>query len=295
MNKKDIFILILVSIGVCAFRHNGFIMILITLIFSLLFLKENRKQLLLTIIFLSLIHFTYNQVLNYYKVLSTSIREVLSVPLQQTASLITNKEDIIEDQDKEIINKIIDYSIVKEKYNPELSDPIKNTYKENATKEDLNNYFKVWLKYLTKEPKIYIEATINNIYGYIYPENQNWYFYYKKYNVLNDSGFDYHYLKLLKPVRVVLSSYGFAYQYIPILNLTTSIGLTTWAYLYIMLILFRKKKNKYVLLLIPAFLTIAMCMVGPVNSYYRYVIPYSMSLPFILSILYNEIKNKITK
>ncbi len=295
MNKKDIFILILVSIGVCAFRHNGFIMILITLIFSLLFLKENRKQLLLTIIFLSLIHFTYNQVLNYYKVPSTSIREVLSVPLQQTASLITNKEDIIEDQDKEIINKIIDYSIVKEKYNPELSDPIKNTYKENATKEDLNNYFKVWLKYLTKEPKIYIEATINNIYGYIYPENQNWYFYYKKYNVLNDSGFDYHYLKLLKPVRVVLSSYGFAYQYIPILNLTTSIGLTTWAYLYIMLILFRKKKNKYVLLLIPAFLTIAMCMVGPVNSYYRYVIPYSMSLPFILSILYNEIKNKITK
>ena len=292
MTKKDIFILILVATGVCAFRHDGFLKVLITLIFMLLALKQNRKQLLLTIVFISLIHFTYGRVINYFEVPSTSIREVLTIPFQQTAALIKNKEDVIEEEDKLVIAKIIDYDNVKEKYNPELSDPIKNSYNENATKEDLTNYFKVWFKYLTKEPGLYVEATINNIYGYFYPENQKWYFYYKKYDVLNKSGFDYHYVKVLKPFRTILSSYGIAYQYIPLIGLSTSIGLTTWVYLYLMLILFRKKKNKYVLLLIPAFLSIAMCMVGPVNSYYRYVIPYSMSLPFILSVLYNEIKNK---
>ena len=293
MSYKNIFILILVSVGLCAFRHNGYLTIVITLLLSILSLKQNRKQLLLALIFITLIHYSYKQVLNYFEVPATSVREVLSVPLQQTAALIVNKEDVIEEEDKIVIDKIIDYSIVKEKYNPELSDPIKNTYRNEATNEDLMNYIKVWFKYLTKEPKIYIEATINNVYGYFYPEKQQWYFYYKKYKVLNDSGFDYHYINILNPLRIFLSSYGFAYQYVPVLNLTTSIGLTTWVYLYLMVILFRNKKNKYVLLLIPAFLTIAMCMVGPVNSYYRYVIPYSMSLPFILSVLYKEIKNKI--
>ena len=122
-----------------------------------------------------------------------------------------------------------------------------------------------------------------------------WYFYYRKYVVLNLSGLDYHYIKVLEPLRVVLYSYGMAYQYIPVVSLTTSIGLTTWAYLYLTIIIFRNKKNKYVLMLIPAFLTILMCVVGPINTYYRYVIPYSMSLPFILCIIYNEIKNKINK
>lgn len=295
MNFKDIFLLIAVSTGVCAFRHNGLYTVLITLLLMLIVLKQNRKQLLLTIVFISLIHYSYNQVLNYYQVAPTSIREVLSIPFQQTSALIVNKEEVIEEEDKIVIDKIIDYSVVKEKYNPELSDPIKNTYKVEATKEDLMNYFNVWFKYLLKEPKIYVEATINNIYSYFYPESQKWYFYYKKYSVLNESGFDYHYVGFLKPLRLILCAYGTAYQYIPVISLTTSIGLTTWVYLYLMLILFRKKKNKYVLLLIPAFLTILMCMVGPVNAYYRYVIPYSMSLPFILSVIYNEIKNKINK
>ena len=293
MNAKDLLYLLLASIGVCAFRHNGYMSVMIVLFITLLFLKINKKQVLLTLVILSLVHFGYKQVLNYYQVPSTSIRETISVPIQQTAALIVNKEEVISEEDKEIINKIIDYSAVKENYNPELADPIKNTYKNEATNEDLKNYFSVWFKYLMKEPKIYIEATINNVYGYFYPEAQNWYFYYKKYKVLNESGFDYHYIEILSPLRTILCAYGMAYQYIPVLSLTTSIGFTTWVYLFLMVILFRNKKNKYVLLLLPAFLTIAMCVVGPINLYYRYVIPYSMSLPFILVVMYNEIKNKI--
>ena len=292
MNKKDIVLLVLVSIGVCTFRHNGYITVLLTLLLVLISHVNNKKAILFSLLFISLIHFGYKGVINYCQIAPTSIREVLSVPIQQTAALIKNKEEIIEDKDKNTINKIIDYSVVKEKYNPELSDPIKNTFRKDVTKSDLIEYFKVWFKYLLKAPKVYIEATFNNIYGYLYPETQNWYFYYKKYHVLNDSGLDYHYLKVLEPIRVILISYGMLYQYLPITNLTVSIGFTTWIYLYLMVILFKNNHKKYVLLLIPAFLTILMCIVGPINTYYRYVIPYSMSLPFILFILYNEKANK---
>ncbi len=293
MNKKDILLLIITAIGLCTFRHNGFVTVVITLLIYMLASKINRKQVLLSLMFIFLIHLCYNQVINYYEIAPTSIREVLSIPIQQTAALITNKEEVIEEEDKIIINKIIDYSIVKEEYNPELSDPIKNTFRKDVTNEELKEYFGVWFKYLLKEPKIYVEATVNNIYGYLYPESQKWYFYYKKYTVLNESDFKYHYIKKFKPLRKFLKNYGQKYQYAPILSLTTSIGFTTWIYLYLMVLLFKNNHKKYVLLLIPAFLTIAMCLVGPINTYYRYVIPYSMSLPFILSVLYNEKTNKI--
>ena len=273
-------------IGVCAFRHNGYLTVLLTGLF-LLILKLNRKKVLLSLLAITLVHFCFKGVINYYQIAPTSLREVLSLPIQQTAALIVNNEDIIELEDRLVIDKIIDYNSVKENYNPELSDPVKNTYNKDATKEELIEYFKVWFKYLLKKPKTYIEATINNIYGYFYPDAQRWFIYHKKYKVLNEVGLDYHYVG---PgiIRKVLVGYAYVYQHVPVLNLTISIGFTTWMYLYVLAILIKNKYKKYIILLLPAFLTILMCVAGPINLYYRYVIPYSMSLPMILFLLYNE-------
>ena len=41
---------------------------------------------------------------------------------------------------------MLDYEKIGNKYNPELADPVKKTYKTIATSTDLNNYFFVWLK-----------------------------------------------------------------------------------------------------------------------------------------------------
>lgn len=288
----NIIFLVLSSLGLCFFRLNGFLTVLLSLIALVIGNKRNRKFVLLSIAIICSVYLGYKGTINYLKITPTSRREVLSVPLQQTAALIVNKEEVIEPIDRLTIAKIIDYDMVKEKYNPELSDPIKNTYNKDATTEDLKNYFSVWFKYLIKEPVIYIEATINNMYGYFYPGAQNWYFYYKKYSVLNQAGFDYHYNSLTF-LRNLLTSYGFAFQYIPILNLFVNIGITAWIYLYLIAYLIIKKETKYLSILIPAILTILMCVIGPVNTYYRYVIPYSMSLPLLLSLTYINTKQKI--
>lgn len=288
----NIIFLVLSSLGLCFFRLNGFLTVLLSLIALVIGNKRNRKFVLLSIAIICSVYLGYKGTINYLKITPTSRREVLSVPLQQTAALIVNKEEVIEPIDRLTIAKIIDYDMVKEKYNPELSDPIKNTYNKDATTEDLKNYFSVWFKYLIKEPVIYIEATINNMYGYFYPGAQNWYFYYKKYSVLNQAGFDYHYNSLTF-LRNLLTSYGFAFQYIPILNLFVNIGITAWIYLYLIAYLIIKKETKYLSILIPAILTILMCVIGPVNTYYRYVIPYSMSLPLLLSLIYINTKQKI--
>ena len=289
---NNIIFLILSGLGLCFFRLNGLLTVLLSLFVLVIGNKKNRKFVLLSIVIISSIYLGYKGTVNYLKITPTSRREVLSVPIQQTAALIVNKEEVIEEKDRLIIAKIIDYAAVKEKYDPELSDPVKNTYNKDATTEDLKNYFGVWFKYLIKEPIIYIEATINNMYGYFYPGAQNWYFYYKKYSVLNQAGFDYHY-NSLGFFRTILTSYGFAFQYIPILNLFVNIGFTAWIYLYLIAYLIIKKEQKYLNILIPAILTILMCVIGPVNTYYRYVIPYSMSLPVILCLIYTNTKKKI--
>ena len=292
VSAGDILFLILSGLGLCFFRLNGLLTVLISLLFLIIGNKKNRKIILVSIVIIGSIYFGYKGIINYLRITPTSFREVLSVPIQQTAALIVNKEEIIEEEDRLIIGKIIDYDKVYENYNPELSDPIKNTYNKDATEEELKDYFGVWFKYLLKEPVIYIEATINNMYGYFYPETQKWYFYYKKYSVLNDAGFDYHY-NSLGFLRTILYSYGFAFQYIPILNLFVNIGIVAWIYMYLIAYLIIKHEKKYINILIPAILTILMCVVGPVNTYYRYVIPYAMSLPVILSLVYINTKQKI--
>lgn len=285
--KKDVIRLILISICLFFFRHNGILTIILSLPFFLL-LKKNRKQIIISLVSILVIFTLYNSLITVFKITPTSKREVLSIPLQQTARLVTQKEEIISNEDKEIINKIIDYSVIKEKYNPELSDPIKNTFNNKATNTDLINYLKVWSKYLVKEPRLYFEATLNNMYGYLYPNAQNWYFYHLKYDVLNEVGYDYHYNNL-SILRDITYGYGEVFAYIPIFNLFVNIGLITWIYLYLIGHLIESKNKKYILLLLPAFSIILACILGPVNTYYRYVIPYSFTLPIILAFIY---KNK---
>ena len=283
--EKDTIMLIVSALLVCSFRHNGIHTVLLSMLFLLFRNKENLKKVFLSLVVVTCIHLGYKQVINYYEITPTSPRELLSIPIQQTSALIVHNENVIEYEDREIIGKVIDYDLVKENYNPELSDPIKNTFNKDATTEDLINYLKVWFKYLFKKPITYIEATINNVYGYFYPDAQKWYFYYKKYEVLNEVGLDYHYVG---PgiLRAILMGYGFIFQYFPVIGLLTSIGFTTWIYIYLVGSLIESKKTKYIKLLIPAFLLILVCIVGPINTYYRYILPYSMSLPMILALLY---------
>ena len=285
LNVKRALTMILVAFFLCLFRKNGSLTVFLTLCGLIIVIKNNRKFLLLVSVgFLSL-YMGYNKVIELCEITQTSPREVLSIPIQQTAALVVNREEIISLDDRQIIGKIIDYDKIKENYNPELSDPVKNTYNKYATEDDLKKYFEVWFKYLLKEPKIYIEATINNMYGYFYPNDHIWYFYHKKYNVLNDVGYDYHY-NGLSWLRMILYGYGEGFAYVPVIGLLVNIGSVTWAYIYLLAILLESKQKKYALMLLPAFTIVLACVLGPVNTYYRYVLPYAISLPLILSLLH---------
>ena len=83
---------------------------------------------------------------------------MLSVPFQQTARYLREYPDDVTASEKKAINRILDYDVLAEKYNPELSDPVKITFRfrddDNDPKLDgyMNDYFKAWFAMFRRHP-----------------------------------------------------------------------------------------------------------------------------------------------
>ena len=272
-------------------RNNGVYTIVLSLPFALIWLKDKRKPILITLCAVLVCYTGYNKIiLPAFKISNTSIREMLSVPFQQTARLAKYHPNAFSDKDKEIIDKILEFDTLAERYDPRISDPVKNKYNIYTTNDDLKKYFGVWFKGLTKYPDVYIDSTINNIYGYFYPDTSRWYLYYEYNTKLQEAGFDYHY-NGLKTSRSVLSEIGLIYPYIPIIGLFVNIGFVGWIYFFLFAAFIVKKEYKYIPFVLPALSFILVCIAGPANTYFRYAFPYIMPLPLTICLLYYVFQN----
>ncbi|MDD3453499.1 MAG: DUF6020 family protein [Bacilli bacterium] len=291
LKLKDIIKTIILLLLIALFRNNGLYVILLS--FPLLIIYDNKnikKLIFIFIIFLSLF-MTYSKViLPYFKIPEGSIREVLSIPFQQTARYVSLYEDELTDEDKKIIDNILIYDTLKTRYDPEFADPVKNQFNKNTTKKELKQYFEVWKKGLIKHPTVYIEATINNVYGYFYPLDTSWYIYYKfDSRITQDNLVDYHYNNL-SFLRKILSNYGQIFPFIPIIGLISVIGFNTWLLLIMTIYYFSSNKRKYVIPLMPLLITLLICIASPVNTYFRYAMPYIFIMPLLIIIFIDIMK-----
>ena len=89
-----------------------------------------------------------------------------------------------------------------------------------------------------------------------------------------------------------MKSYASVFPYIPIVGSIANIGIVVWIHILLLGFLIVNKMKKYIILLLPSFTFILVCMAGPANTYFRYVLPCVFALPVIICILYNEFLNK---
>ena len=278
----------LLCLFIILFRNNGIYTIVISLITLLFVKKQIRVSIFVVLIFNLATYVGYNKVLlPHFEIANTSIREALSVPFQQTARHAKYYKNDLNEEDIEIIDKVLDYSDLAERYEDDLSDKVKNRFNKYTTDEELKEYFGVWFKYLLKRPGVYIDATINNVYGYFYPNTSAWYIYHGLNKELQKVGFDYHYNKL-DWLREVLIGFGENFPYIPIIGMIANIGMIVWTHILLVGILIVNKMKKYILVLLPSITLILVCVVGPANTYFRYILPCVFALPVIVCMLYNE-------
>ncbi len=289
---KKMIILIILMLLIMLCRNNGIYLIVMSFPFLLFIDKKNRWRILGVLIIPILIFEGYNKILlPAFKVTPGSIREMLSIPFQQTARYVKEYDDEVTYDEKQAIDKILGYDTLASRYEPEKSDAVKNEYNKYATDEDLKEYFRVWFKQFLKHPTVYLEATINNTYGYFYPDAKNWYFYYKYDKRLEEAGIDYHY-NSLKPVRTVLSSYGEVIPYIPVIGNVVNIASSVWICMIIFVFLIYKKMYKYLIYLTPVISLVLVCIASPVNTYFRYAMPYVFSIPIIIAMFLNIMNDK---
>ena len=294
VNIKRMLFTILIMLLICLFRNNGIFVIILSFPFLLFTCKKNIVKYIIIFVSVVGIYTIYDRVvLPYFKITATSIREGLSIPFQQTARLVKYHSEDMTEEDKKNIDKVLNYDTIAERYNPDLSDPVKNQFNKYSTTEDMKLYFKTWFNGLLKHPGTYIQATVNNTYGYFCPLKTSWYIYYKFKDTILEDGFDYHYNNL-DGLRNVLKSYGLAFLYIPILGLLINIGFNTWLVMIMFCYLLHRKKYKYLCFLTPAVVLILVCIASPANAYFRYALPYIFALPITTALFINSINKDKT-
>ena len=288
MNVKDIVREIILIILIMLFRNNGFHVVLLSFPFLFLTSKKNLKKYLLIFLVVISFYFSYNKViLPHFKITNGSVREMLSVPFQQTARYVKEHENEVTKSEKKAIDKILDYDTIDKRYNPKLADPVKNKFNRYYTNNDLKNYFKVWFLELKKHPITYIEATINNTYGYFYPVETNWYVYIIPKKIVNDFGFNYSFNSLYI-LRYVLSAIALVFPYIPFIGLFVNIGFNTWILLFMLSYLLYKKNYKGIIYILPSLILLLVCFVSPANTYFRYALPNIFLMPTLFSMFIKE-------
>ncbi len=301
LKKKQDYILFGVAIiGMILFRNDGQYVVWITLLAALLW-KGFRKKAAAFLGVAAVVAILLNQVLfPVLNVIPGSIREMLSVPFQQTARYVRDVGDDVTPEEQEVIDKVLDYDVLAEYYDPDLSDWVKSTY--HGTNEDLLEYFGVWFQMFLRHPGIYIQATMNNYYQYFYPGETlfNGYSYEWSEPImenLNETlGTHYEYPESLWGARTSFEAVREDIFSLPLLSLLNMPALYTWAAILFFTYCLRRKNLRGVLTSIPMLVQMLIFITGPTNGYYcRYEFSMLLYLPVVwilgLQMLKSQQKN----
>ncbi len=211
-------------------------------------------------------------------------QETLGLLFQQTARCVLTYPEDVSQEEEAAIRAILDYDRFDVLYDPMQSDNIKFTFNQDATDEEMSAYYKVWLQMLRRHPDAYVQALISNVYAgfYVQHETPLSYTHYDNREVMA-----YPELCVPLPARlerlelpIMLALRGV--QHIPGLGLLFSIGFFPWVILFFFLDALRRKRYGLILPLLPCILSVAVLLVSPVSGSYRYAMPLTYAIPFLL-------------
>ena len=284
ISKNVIFII--VTLFMMLFRNNGIYVLYLSIPFILWFSRKHWKKMLLILIIPIIIYKIINGplllVLNIDK---PSVKEALSVPLQQLARVEINKGDQLTKEEYDQIHKFIKCDDISKIYLTWLSDPIKESFDVEYFNENKLEFVKLWTSLFFKYPVHYFEAFFCNNVGYWYPE--------LSYRVVERTVYksDREWEKGLNiTANPIIDSKLVRYydsfierRQIPILSMVFSIGSNVW--LMFILLIYNVYKKKYInfVIFIPIIALWLTTLASPVYAEYRYIYSLFTCLPILLA------------
>ncbi|KGX91469.1 DUF6020 family protein [Pontibacillus marinus] len=157
--KRNLILLLITSLAVVFFRHNGFPVFLVTGVFLFIVFRKHWKPLLLNFVAIIGIYLIVTgPVFSAFNVEPTELKEALGIPTQQIANIVENGE--MTQEQKEYINEVMPLEIWKKYYHPYKVDPLKfsGEYDDVYISETFGQFLKVWSGMVIQNPGLAIEA-----------------------------------------------------------------------------------------------------------------------------------------
>lgn len=300
-SMRNLFLLCISICGVLLFRKNGkYVIILFVLFTSIVFFFDTRKYGLIRICRKWLRPFTVvliafvlsgileNAIIDQYSIKPGSMRELFSLPFQQTARFARDNEEKITSEEAAAISSVIDYENLSELYNPTISDPVKNTFRSDVTYYELMGYFKAWMIQFIKSPITYVEATVQQTYPLWYPfEESHRGRYATRFiesfeEVIEES--DYLVAGIIEDGHQIAQEIAVLLYRIPVLGLFSSQAVYTIVLLFMVLFAFLDKRKKTLYIMIPVLLSILVVFVSPVVvNHERYAFSFMYAAPILMA------------
>lgn len=219
--------------------------------------------------------------------------EMYSLPFQQTARYVRDHGEELTPEQIEIIDNVLEYDTLAERYDPMISDPVKErSYGSFAV---TGPYFKLWFEQFFKHPGTYFAATGEQNYYLLSPEaevtdityfiNAHEFYQHATYYPINTYENLFCPPDSVKGLQNALFRYNVTVQFLPFVNLLWN-GSYAFYFLAIVTAYFISRK-KDVSILAVFWMTILFVVIGPaIYGHPRYLFPIIYSLPVLFAYLY---------
>lgn len=284
-------LLLLISvIGVSISRNDGRYVVAITMLWAMVLYRKYWKVYISGVVAAALVVIAIEGVYMPVKDIADGPKgEMLSIPLQQTARYLKEHYDELTEEETSVLQAGFDVGLeqISKEYYTRTSDPVKQYFIKYPNEEYLKEYFKVWMQQFFKHPDTYIQAFLNHIYGYFYPNIPDYGNYTATFYIGNSKHWKDGYLDIQfavedDSVRKILEQSLHLIKKMPVLGMFLSAGTHTYILLGECVYLFAKKKRRELIILIPQLCVLMICLASPVNAYLRYMMPIMIALPMNL-------------
>ena len=290
-------------LGSMLMRNNGkYVIYPMVLLLLILFFIQYKKTgvlrraalcLLLPVLAANLIQ---SGLMRRYDIEKGSIREALSMPIQQTARYVLERGDEVTEEERAAIAAVLDYDNMAQDYYPMESDPVKDAFNPEATTADVLNYLKTWVRMGLKHPMVYVKATVNQNYPLVYP--------FSECNALTNSTLNRHHLYAAETIGIhdvelaprlnnIRDEFNQDLFYLPFAGLVCSIPVHVLVLMFLCCYALSRRRWRFFIPALPLLLSVGIVLLAPgIAGTPRYAYPIVFSLPVVMAYYYSLVKKE---
>ena len=208
-------------------------------------------------------------------------REMLSIPFQMTARYLNTYPDDVTQEELQAVSRVLDLDAIK-KYDPRLSDPVKDTSNPELGNGNLSAYLGAFASMGMRHPGVYLDAWLNMIYGYFYPSNSNT-IVCLTLNSPDEGGMILRQNEVLSDLRLELHDFiYYTLRRLPGAGMLFYVNTISWAFLLLLVYAVLRGGIGEAAPWMFFFGTLGICLLSPKSGEIRYLMPIFYALPIML-------------